>query len=366
MRTFKVAICHQTVIWGDAIGHDVVGMYRLLERLGCEPMIVCESHRHQSEDLKTIRPGELDAGSLSLLIYHHSQSWVVGERLVRETICPILFRYHNITPAHFFAPYSPRYSAICAEGRALTHRFLAMGKKHVWLADSIYNRDDLEQSGADPAALFVAAPFNRSRALLGLEHCADYGADTVEWLLVGRFAPHKGHIQLLRVAHAFRSRSRKVHVTLVGASDPELDGYYDVVQTEKGRLNLADCVEVRSHCSDAELVDLFRRSHMYVCFSEHEGFCVPIVEAQAVGLPVIGSAATAVGETAGPDQLLSDPPMAEEDYVFYAALAEKVMDDEKLREQIVRDGERNVRERFADEVIENAFVGAINRLLHAP
>ena len=73
-----------------------------------------------------------------------------------------------------------------------------------------------------------------------------------------------------------------------------------------------------------------------------------------------------MGETAGPDQLLSDPPMAEEDYVFYAALAQQVMDDEKLRKQIVRDGERNVRERFTDEPIENAFVGAINRLLHAP
>jgi hypothetical protein len=120
--------------------------------------------------LKTIRPGELDVGSLSLLIYHHSQYWVVGERLVHEAICPILFRYHNITPAHFFASYSPRYSAICAEGRALTQRFFAMGKKHVWLADSIYNRNDLVQSGADQAALFVAAPFNCSQALLGLEN----------------------------------------------------------------------------------------------------------------------------------------------------------------------------------------------------
>jgi glycosyltransferase involved in cell wall biosynthesis len=365
MSAFKVALCHQTVTWGDAIGHDIARMYGLLERLGGEPVIVCESHRRQSGELKSIRPEELDCASLSLLIYHHSQYWAAGESLVHKTSCPVIFRYHNITPAHFFAPYSARHSSVCVEGRKLTQRFLAIDRKHIWLADSIYNRDELEQSGAHPSRLFVAPPFNRSQALLGLEHCADYSAETVNWLLVGRLAPNKGHVQLLRVAQAFRSRARKVHVTLVGASDPEVDGYYNVIRTERSRLGLEGCIELRSHCSDAELIDLFRRSHIYVCFSEHEGFCVPIVEAQAIGLPVIGSAATAMGETAGPDQLLSDPPRAEEDYAFYAALAEQVIDDGKLREQIVRDGERNVRERFTDEPIENAFVGAVHNLLHS-
>jgi glycosyltransferase involved in cell wall biosynthesis len=366
MSGFKVAICHQTVIWGDAIGHDIVGIYRLIEALGGEPVIVCEAHRHPFDELRSALPGEADLSALSLLIYHHSQYWEAGERLILKSNCPIVFRYHNITPAEFFAPYSSKYAGGCAEGRRMTQRMIELRQPHLWLAASGYNRDELIAAGASPTAVFVAPPFNRSASLLSLPARADYGNDLpVKLLFVGRLAPNKGHLHLLRVAHAFCSEvSSNLRLTIVGAIDPELNRYYEEIIDSILLLGLQAQVEVRSHCADDELVRLFQEAHVYLTLSEHEGFCVPIVEAQAVGIPVIAAAAAAVGETAGPNQLLGTIPETEEDCRFYAKLIERVVLDNELRSQLIVDGERNVRERFAAEVIENAFVGVLYRLLH--
>ena len=126
-----------------------------------------------------------------------------------------------------------------------------------------------------------------------------------------------------------------------------------------GDLSLEGMVEIRAHCSDSELLDLLCTSHLYLSCSEHEGFCVPVIEAQACGLPVLAADVGAVSETAGPNQFIPDFPANEIDYSFYAALIHEICQDQSLREQVVTAGLVNVRDRFTNEPIENAFVGAI-------
>ena len=153
--------------------------------------------------------------------------------------------------------------------------------------------------------------------------------------------------------------SRPIKARIVGTLDPALNDYYDRIVRDINDLGLFAHVEVLPHCGDNELIELYRRSHLYVCLSEHEGFNVPITEAQAVGLPVLGAGAGATGETAGPGQLFSEVPRSAEADYFYASLIEEVFTDKNLRAQLTLAGEHNVRERFTDEVIENAFVSAI-------
>lgn len=364
MPGFKVAICHQTVVWGDAIGHDIVAMYRLIQALGGEPVIICEGHRHLSADLVSARLEEVDLDSLSLLIYHHSQYWAAGEQLLSNTRCPILLRYHNITPAQYFAPYSALYTAVCAEGRNMTRRLLEKNDRHLWIADSTYNKEDLVEAGADPSRIRVVPPFNRVASLLLCPNHADYDSQLIQLLFVGRLAPNKGHSHLFRATRALLVEiGANVRLRIVGAIDPELSAYYDDLKTEIARLNIDEHVEFVPHCSDAELLNLFRTAHVYLCFSEHEGFCVPVIEAQAVGLPVVGSGVTAVQETAGPDQFIAQAPASAEDYSFYAAFIDRIVRDSALRSRLILQGERNVRTRFVAESIENAFTGALYELL---
>ena len=76
--------------------------------------------------------------------------------------------------------------------------------------------------------------------------------------------------------------------------------------------------------SDEDLRDAFAESHVYLNLSEHEGFCVPLVEAQAIGLPVVAGDATAVKETAGEGQLVVPLPSSQDDYDLIAGLVMEV------------------------------------------
>ena len=58
---------------------------------------------------------------------------------------------------------------------------------------------------------------------------------------------------------------------------------------------------------DEDLAAFYRWADAYVSLSEHEGFCVPLVEAMATDVPVVAYAAGAVPETLGGAGLLFSP-----------------------------------------------------------
>jgi glycosyltransferase involved in cell wall biosynthesis len=358
----KVAICHQIFAGGDAIGNDMAGMYWLLERLGVQPTIVCE-FSSQADEFRVSQPSQAEWPSFELIIYHHSVYWDFGEKLIREANRPVVFKYHNITPPHFFEPYSGRYVEVCRLGRAQTARLVAE-KSRVWLADSSYNRDELIACGADPTKVFVVPPFNRIGVLLQTRSVANYEATPAEILFLGRFAPNKGHHHLLKIAEAFVSEiDAGLLIRMVGVMNSELERYRREIVAMIASLGLQKHVQIWEHCSDVEALRLFQRSHVYLTCSEHEGFCVPVIEAQAIGLPLVAANVCAVGETAGDKQLLPPPPTNKIDYSFYAGLINELIRDKDLRGQVVSAGYKNAMDRFTNEPLENIFVEAINDLI---
>ena len=102
----------------------MAGMYRLLQRLGMEPVIVCDWNS-QKDGFRISAPAATDWKSFEIIIYHHSLYWELGEELIHHSACPIVFKYHNITPARFFKPYSEHYYNLCAQGREQTKVFAA-------------------------------------------------------------------------------------------------------------------------------------------------------------------------------------------------------------------------------------------------
>jgi glycosyltransferase involved in cell wall biosynthesis len=122
-------------------------------------------------------------------------------------------------------------------------------------------------------------------------------------------------------------------------------------------------VDFRTHVSDDELDRLLATAGAYVNLSLHEGFCVPVIESQAVGLPVITCDAGASAQTAGPGQMVVPAPVDDEDYHFVARVAHELAIDAELRERIVASGRLNVARRFTNEPVANAFAAAIEPML---
>ncbi|HJT81616.1 MAG TPA: hypothetical protein VJ719_10495, partial [Chthoniobacterales bacterium] len=160
----KVALCHQGFATGDAIGNDIAGMYRLLEKLDLEPVVICDWHT-RNHGFRICRAAGADWRSYDLIVYHHSQYWQAGDELLREAQCPIIFKYHCITPAHFFQPYQQKFYDVCRRGKEQTKSFLKADSS-TWLSDSHFNKAELIQEGADLENVQVVPPFNQVNELL--------------------------------------------------------------------------------------------------------------------------------------------------------------------------------------------------------
>jgi glycosyltransferase involved in cell wall biosynthesis len=99
-------------------------------------------------------------------------------------------------------------------------------------------------------------------------------------------------------------------------------------------LGLADAVEVTGSVTAGTLAAHYRAADVLVCLSEHEGFCVPLLEAMHHRLPVVAYRAAAVPETVGPAALLLDT----KDGATVAAAVARVLSDDELRTGLVDAG----------------------------
>jgi len=366
MKNKRIAICHQTLLNADAIGRDVMAMCDSLSLIGFEPTIFCEysdvntSYRSRQPDLEVENINDYEA-----VIYHHSIYWEKGLALLNAYDGPAVLKYHNITPPHFFAPYSTHYEDLCEQGIALTKRLVGLNGNHFWLADSEFNRADLIALGEQPDLIKVVPPFNKIDAILEKPNAADYYSDEPYYaLFIGRLAPNKGHATLLRILHSYRIHvANNLVIRFIGTGDVHLASYRAELETLTQELGLSACVEFVDSVSQDDLLRLLATSHVYICASYHEGFCIPLIEAQASGLPLIVMDSTAARETAGEGQLLAPEPITDADFRFYSLLLREVFTNADLRDTIVRKGYQNVTSRFTQELIENRFIETLEPLI---
>jgi glycosyltransferase involved in cell wall biosynthesis len=366
----RVAIAHQTIWSGDAIGNDIAGAYELLSRCGYRVALACENVHPDVRARCNVVPADDPAAlarDFDLLLYHHSVAWPLGEALIEKFAGPIVVKYHNITPAEFFERYCEPYYRSCTEGRRQTERIVRTGKVARWQSDSSYNAAEVLACGVPAEASSVLSPFNHIDRYSRLVRTADYPGRPVEALFVGRRVPNKGHPHLLKTLAAWRELfpETPIRCRMVGAVDGAVQGYYDELEALQRQLDLGDCVEWIAHVTSDELDALFARSHIYLNLSEHEGFCVPLVEAQAARLPLVSTRAGAIAESAGWGQVLVDVPATSADYDLVAGLAHELCRSAELRSRVVEAGCANVRDRFTTATLETRFLEDLEPILRS-
>jgi glycosyltransferase involved in cell wall biosynthesis len=351
-------LMHQTIVEHDAIGHDIVEMYRTLSGSGrhechlfCEYGVGIEALT--LVDVHGARALAQDSGCV--ILYHHSIHWPLGEEILAGARGGIVFKYHNITPARYFANV-PIYWRACLAGREQTYRFARLFPKALWLSDSLFN---LQELGFDGAHSRVVPPFlsaseangaspdeARLRALLSDRR--------LHLLTIGRFVPNKGHLFLLRVLKSYRERFGDAVLHMIGKRDGAMQDYFESIGSLSKELGISDCVDVVGEVNQSTILSYFLGCDAYLCGSEHEGFCVPVVESQALCLPVVARARSAVPETLGPGQLALD-----EDPTHHANWLFQVRSDAKLRNELIERGRNNYLTRFTKEKIGQEFIGAL-------
>lgn len=233
----------------------------------------------------------------------------------------------NITPPEWFWAYDPLTALQCYLGRREATR--VMESATVPAGASRYTA---EEFGADtvipilfePERYGAPGPDERPGPG-GLVGPPERGGEV---LFVGRLCPHKRHDALIRAVALLRARHRP-DATLRIVGEPVNESYGTMVQ-ELGDQLLGDAFSWERGISQDDLADRYRRAHVLCCMSEHEGFCVPILEAFHFGLPVVGRPSGGVAEVAGDAAILTE----DEDLGVIAGLLDVVLGDADLRAEL--------------------------------
>ena len=268
-----------------------------------------------------------------------------------------VLQYHNITPARFFAPYDPGIFRLAALGR----RELASlsGHTDVALGDSEYNRRELDALGFRDTGVFpVAVDVDRIVNAPGVPTLEKWLNDGLtNFLFVGRIAPNKKIEDIIRLAeHYKRYVDAHYRFIFVGRYDG-VPRYTYMLRAFIAELGwLPDRFLFTGAVPDAELATYYRYSSVYLSMSEHEGFCVPLLEAMAADLPVLAYSCTAVPDTLGG----AGVQFAPKDFERAAELLGMLAFDDGLRASII-EGQRRRLAHFLGTRIDDELRRLVGR-----
>lgn len=267
-----------------------------------------------------------------------------------------VLQYHNVTPAHFFAPYAPALFRLASIARAELASLVSA--TDLALGDSAYNRQELDELGfARTGVMPIAVDTDRLTKAPRqpvLEEILDDGL--VNFLFVGRIAPNKKIEDHIRLAEQYkRYVDAYYRFIFVGRYDV-VPQYYAAIRALLADYQmLEDRFIFTGPVPDAELAAYYRASSVYISLSEHEGFCVPLVEAMAMDVPVLAYSAAAVPDTLGG----AGVQFAPKDLEYAAELLGMLAFEESPREEVLA-GQRRRLQDFGEPAIQKQLASVLS------
>ncbi len=338
---------------GDAIGNDILAIDEALSEAGydCEIMALSIHERlagrASNVDFSRVRPEDL--------VIFHKATGDAFPRHAAQLPCVKGMIYHNITPAKFFLPYDDVMAWNLWRGRRQL-RELAKIMDFAW-GDSSYNCQELEQAGF-PREKLAVLPILFGKDVAQVEP----DPATVEnlrarkgirLLFIGRIAPNKKQEDVIKLYYCFlRDVDPDAKLYFVG-NWAGFEKYYAKLKGFAADLKLRDDqVVFAGHVTEAEKSAYLACADAFVCMSEHEGFCIPLLEAMRRDVPVIAYASSAVPETLGENGLL----FQKKDYAEMARQTGRACRDEAFRQQVLQSQRENLkrfdRERTRAKLLE--------------
>lgn len=309
MTIFDHGPIHQvlvTAVPGDAVTNAALAIQAALrEHVASE---IFASHVHGALGAQVRGLGEFPAGSAVRPDGHTIVHVSMGDDrftafLDQALIGNLVLSYHNVTPSRYFEGWDPCTARLLDEGRRLIGRL--RHRTALALADSAYNAQDLIAGGYRNVA--VAGLILSAERLLDVvpdpattQRASDIPGPVL--LALGQLYPHKRADFLLHSLVAMRRDVPGAHLVLAGAT--RLERYRSGIDCLISDLDLAEHVTVTGEMTTEALVAWYRRADMLVSASDHEGFCVPLVEAMWFDVPIVARANAAVPETVGDAALL--------------------------------------------------------------
>ena len=316
---------------GDAIGDSARRVRSLLRDMGHQSDLYAMSI---DDDLRgdVIPWTDASASVGDMTIFHFALVSPMTDAFARLKTVRVL-QYHNVTPAHFFAGYDAGIYRLAMLGREDLKRLV--GQTDRALGDSEYNRQELEDLGFTNTGVFPIAVDTdritkapRRPALEKVLHEEGW----LNFLFVGRIAPNKKIEDHIKLAEQYkRYVDEQYRFIFVGKTDAT-PKYYAAIRAmlEQYRMPPGRFI-FTGPVPDEDLAAYYRTARVYISLSEHEGFCVPLLEAMSADVPVLAYASTAVPDTLGGAGVQFSP----KDLEYAAELLGELAYNDDLRGRVI-------------------------------
>jgi len=318
-----------TLGYGDAIGHEVLGIQEVLRHAGYASEIFVETADRRLEHLTTDYREMVGALAPDDVLIHH---FSIGSRASRTAYAlpgRMALVYHNITPPEYFLGVHKDLVKLCFRGRRELTAYIS--RCALALGDSEYNRRELADLGfRDTAVLPVVPGFAHLDLSPNTMTAGGFDDGWTNILFVGRVIPNKKFEDVIRAFHVYRTKYNPRSRLLLVGSYGGFEKYLAMLHGLVARLGTPD-VHFLGHVSNEELTALYDVADLFLCASEHEGFCVPLIESFYKRVPVLAFAATAVPATMDGGGVL----YATKDPFEIARLMAAILDDADLEDAVI-------------------------------
>ncbi|MDG1878645.1 MAG: glycosyltransferase family 4 protein [Acidimicrobiales bacterium] len=305
---------------GDAIGAHTLLLRDVFVAQGATVRFVAQQPSSMNEDVLLVsawkKPGDL-------IVLQHGIGSLLAEAVIKRRL-PAVLNYHNITPPEFVEAWDADHIAGLRWGRAQLHQLAPLAPRAV--ADSQYNANELIDVGF--ADVRVAPVLWNVRK--GNDRQVDHDAPVI--LFVGRVAANKCHHDLIAALAALTTTHPTARLVVVGS--PASESYQRALDAFAKRLGVGGHVDFVGAVDDATLAAHLANAAVFLCLSEHEGFCVPVVEAMAAGVPVIAYDAAVLSETVGDAGIL----LGDKTPHAVATAVARVLDEPGLEQHLIDRG----------------------------
>lgn len=315
---------------GDAISNYTRELQKIFRSWGCRSEIYVQPSSIDPRVAglcRTMSEHRKHSSNENIMIYHFSIGAMASDYFQNIPDKHVII-YHNITPARYFAMIKPEMARYLEEGRR--ELFELAPVTDLALGVSEYNRREMEEAGfKNTGILPLTIDWSGMDGKPSSRILRKFGGEE-NLLFVGRLVPNKKIDDLIKTFYYFKLIKDRSKLILVGKYKDTLK-YFDYLQNIIHDLDLKDVV-FAGHTTHAELLAYYRVASVYLCLSEHEGFCLPLMEAMHFGIPVMAYAAAAVPDTMENAGIL----IKKKDYPAIAEMAGVLCDNPDLRKIIIQ------------------------------
>jgi glycosyltransferase involved in cell wall biosynthesis len=357
LRTTNRAVINQflpNLTYGDAISNQAIWVRDQLRQAGFSSTIYVQFiDPRVAHECRLFTPKELHRSDAA--IYHHSIGTEMTPHLI-EFEKPKYLIYHNITPGEFFERYRPEFARILHSGREDLPRLARRFENSAGV--SAFNAAELAENGfQNPGVLPLAIDPDKWAQPPDPAIMAQMQDGRTNILFVGRFAPNKKQDDLIVAFSHYLHHDPDARLILVGKPEPA-DPYLTHLRDLIAGLDLAESIHLPGSVEESQLAAYYRTAHLFWSMSEHEGFCVPLIESMWFDIPIFAFKAGAVPETLGDAGLMFS---TKDDLPGLAAFVYLLLNDSTLRHKLIA-AQRTRRLKFLPDKVLPVVADMIDKL----